>query len=66
MKNYNNILIYDLETNGFFSKEGKTQPIELAYLLITPNTLIALLNRQLNMYIQLYVYLLYNTDVVYN
>ena len=41
MKKYNNILVYDLETNGFFSKEGKTQPIELAYLSITPNTLIA-------------------------
>ena len=23
MKKYNNILVYDLETNGFFSKEGK-------------------------------------------
>lgn len=40
MMNYNNILIYDLETNGFFSKEGKTQPIELAYLLITPTNVI--------------------------
>ena len=40
MKKYNNILVYDLETNGFFSKEGKTQPIELAYILVTPNTII--------------------------
>lgn len=40
MKDYTNILIYDLETNGFFSKEGKTQPIELAYILVTPNTII--------------------------
>jgi DNA polymerase III alpha subunit (gram-positive type) len=36
MKNYNKLLIYDLETNGFYKEDGSTQPLEIAIIAVTP------------------------------